>query len=70
MVSEAKRNLGMARALMGKLIEIARKGGLKSISALVLKDNLSMTRVSQRFGFRQFPCDDPEEALFKLKLNP
>lgn len=68
-VSESRRNIGMARLLMTKLIEVAKARGLKSISALVRKDNRSMSHISRKFRFKQLPCDDPAEALFVLKLK-
>ncbi len=68
-VSESKRSIGMARALMTELINIAKKRKLKSILALVRKDNRSMSKLSRKFRFKQTPCEDPSESLFVLKLR-
>ncbi len=67
-VGESKRNIGMARALMANLIEVAKKRGIKSMTALVRKDNLSMSKISRKFNFEQRPSEDPEETVFTLDL--
>ena len=61
-VGESVRNIGMARALMEKLIEIAKKRKLKSILALVRKDNRSMSHLSRKFRFKKRPSDDTTET--------
>jgi len=68
-VSESKRNIGMATALMTQLIDIAKKRGLKLLSALVRTDNHSMARVFRKFRFKPQPDEDPAETLFILKLR-
>jgi len=68
-VSESKRNIGMATALMERIIDIAKKRKLKFLSALVRKDNQSMNHVFRKFRFKQQPDGDPTETLFLLKLR-
>lgn len=68
-VSEEKRNLGFASLLLGKLISIADQRGLKSLTANVRKDNLSMRKVFEKFAFHSSQSEDPMELDFVLTLE-
>lgn len=68
-VRETKRNIGMATALMSRMIDIARQRQIKYLTALVRKDNPSMSRVFRKFKFKPQPDEDPTETLFVLKLK-
>ena len=68
-VSESKRNIGMATALMTQIIDIAKKRRLKWLTALVRKDNRSMNHVFRKFRFKKQKDEDPAETLFVLKLR-
>lgn len=68
-VHETTRNIGFASVLLERLIEIARKRGLKCLIANVRLDNLSMRRVFEKFQFTAVQSDDPAGLEYELSLE-
>jgi acetyltransferase len=58
-VSDAWQNRGVARMLMERLIDCAKKRGLKRLEGAVLRVNTNMIRFTEGLGF--VTHDDPEE---------
>lgn len=50
---------GLGRLLMQRLIECARKRGMRAIFGDVLIENLAMTRLAQGLGFRTVSIGEP-----------
>ena len=60
-VSDARRNQGIATRLMNSLISSARNQGLKTIEGEVLSDNHAMLRLMKNLNFTvERTLDDPE----------
>jgi acyl-CoA hydrolase/RimJ/RimL family protein N-acetyltransferase len=68
-VSENKRGVGMATALVEKMILVATKRGLKEITAMVRADNRPMIHIFVTAGFRDVPIEDVEEKMMVLSLT-
>jgi acetyltransferase len=68
-VGDAWQGKGLARRLLGLLIEAARDRRLKVMTGVTLRENTRMIELSQSLGFatRRDP-DDPELVLMTLAL--
>lgn len=62
------KGLGLGWALMQRLIEVAKRMGLKQISGQVLRDNTSMLDMCRQLGFSITP--DPEDGAIALVQLP
>jgi acyl-CoA hydrolase/GNAT superfamily N-acetyltransferase len=65
-VSETKRNVGMAGALLGEMIRIARARGLEYLWAQVEKGNRPMVRVFEKFQAKVKRTSDCTEIRIDL----
>jgi acetyltransferase len=62
--------MGLATALMNKLIDAARQRGLKVMEGFVLAENQPMLRLARRLGFSVEPDpDDPALRVCRLPLR-
>lgn len=59
-VVDAYQGKGIGTALMRHLLAIARKAGLKELTAEVLPENAAMLKVFSAFGFRAGTGSDPQ----------
>jgi RimJ/RimL family protein N-acetyltransferase len=59
-VVDAYQGKGIGTALMRHLLAIARKAGLKELTAEVLPENAAMLKVFSAFGFRAGAGSDPQ----------
>jgi phosphinothricin acetyltransferase len=50
-VDESARGRGVGRALLGELVEAARRGGFHAVVAVLAGDNDASTALHRRFGF-------------------
>lgn len=69
-VGDAWQGRGVARVLMGKLIECAKRRGLQRLEGAVLRNNPNMIRFTEAIGFKIH--DDPvetEQVLAVLELT-
>ena len=68
-VHESKRDKGFASLLLERLIDIARRRGLKFVTANVRFDNLSMRKVFEKYHFTVQASEDPSELCYLLPLE-
>lgn len=64
-VRDDYQNKGLGTTLLSYLIQLARKGGLLSLSADVLEENKPMLRVFEKAGFK---IQSTEAGIYDLKL--
>lgn len=57
-VGDPYQNLGLGRALLGRLVDIARQEGLERITADVLAENRAMRHLFQGLGFTVQPGEE------------
>ncbi|MBK9674354.1 MAG: GNAT family N-acetyltransferase [Betaproteobacteria bacterium] len=70
-VADAWQNRGVARMLMERLIDCARKRGLKRLEGAVLRNNSNMIRFTEGLGFvTHDDPDEPEQVNSVLELVP
>ncbi|WP_376090011.1 GNAT family N-acetyltransferase [Roseomonas sp. CCTCC AB2023176] len=62
------KGAGLARHLMGRLIEWGRSRGLGVVAGQVLADNVPMLRFVRALGFRTRATEDPEVIEARLDL--
>ncbi len=69
-VADAWHGKGVARTLMGRLVECAKARGLRRLEGLVLRSNRNMLKFTEAFGFksRESP-EDPEQVSVVLELQ-
>jgi Sortase and related acyltransferases len=61
--------LGLGPLLMRRIIDYGRQRGLQELFGEVLRENRSMLRVCEKFGFsRSVSPDDPGVVEVRLKL--
>jgi len=68
-VVDAFQGRGLGSLLMRHLIQIARDGGLRELTAEVLPENTAMLRVFERAGFRPAARRDPQTVHLVLELG-
>jgi len=68
-IKESLRGRGMASALLGEMITIARIRKLDSLVACVRRDNASMLKVFEKVGFVRQPSEDFDEVSLTLTLT-
>ncbi|WP_052402659.1 GNAT family N-acetyltransferase [Muricoccus aerilatus] len=61
---------GLARHLMGRLVEWARNRGLERIAGQVLAENTGMLRFVRAIGFETHGTEDPEILEATLAISP
>ncbi len=66
-VSDAEQGKGIGRAIMTRLIEVARAEGIRSIYADVLPDNHAMQGLCRQLGFKL--DQDFQEQIVKARLT-
>ncbi len=69
LVIDAYQGQGIGRLLMKYLIAIARKKGLRALTAEVLPENSAMLRLFKDFGFRTVPQRDFSAVHLALELR-
>jgi ribosomal protein S18 acetylase RimI-like enzyme len=69
LVIDAYQGQGIGRLLMKHLIAIARKKGLRALTAEVLPENAAMLRLFRNFGFRAVPQHDFSAVHLVLELT-
>lgn len=57
-VGEQKRRTGMARCLLERMIEVARKRKVQTLWAQVDRDNAPMLKLFRQYGAKELPGDD------------
>jgi len=67
-VGDAWRGRGLARALMGELINAARDAGLETMTGTTLRDNRSMLRLAESLGF-SVAADPGEPEIMAMRLE-
>ncbi|MFP4540099.1 MAG: GNAT family N-acetyltransferase [Opitutales bacterium] len=67
-VSEQKRRTGMARCLLERMLEIARKRKLKLLWAQVDRDNTPMLKLFRSYGAVELPGDDYQTV--RVEIDP
>ncbi len=67
-VRETKRCTGMAKALLGQMIEVAQKRGIGEMLAYVRRDNLAMLHIFENYNFIRGVADSPDEVVLTIKL--
>lgn len=68
-IKESLRGRGMASALLGEMIKIAKIRKLDSLVACVRRDNASMLKVFENVGFVRQPSEDFDEVSLTLPLT-
>jgi RimJ/RimL family protein N-acetyltransferase len=68
-VVDAWQGRGIGSALMRHLVKLAIDAGLQELTAEVLRENVAMRRVFQKFGFMSAAYQDPQILHFVLKLS-
>jgi len=63
-VDDDWHRLGLARRLLGTLIDIARSRGFRCMEGYVLSSNTGMRRLAKRFGFSDLAC--PDDATLRV----
>jgi acetyltransferase len=66
-VTDQYQSQGMGTELLRRVIEVARKEGLDSISAEMMPDNVAMHAITKRLGFRVAP--HPEFQLLRATMK-
>jgi len=60
---------GMAKQLLGEMINIAKLRGLKTMCAMVRADNRNMLKVFENSNFKRLSSDEPGEVNLVLALE-
>jgi GNAT superfamily N-acetyltransferase len=69
-VSDAWQNKGVATLLMGHLIDVARRRGIKRMYSIDAADNFAMRDLAEHLGFVRKPDpDDTTQVLHTLELK-
>ena len=68
-VREIHQGKGMAKFLLGEMIEIARKRGVKRMYAYVRAENKPMLRVFAFHNFVRKPNESPREVFLELDIQ-
>ncbi|MFH1722364.1 MAG: GNAT family N-acetyltransferase [Candidatus Altiarchaeota archaeon] len=68
-VTDAWQNKGLGTKLVSKVVGLARKKGLKSVYATVIKENKAMTHVAKKLGFIEKPTEDPDILHLVLEFK-
>jgi len=68
LVMDQFQGTGLGSAFLGRLIEVARAEGIKRVTAEMLPDNVVMTRLAEKFGFRAVASDAPGVLHVSLDL--
>jgi len=68
-IKESLRGRGMATALLGEMITVAKIRKLDSLVACVRSDNKSMLKVFEKSGFIRQASEDFDEISLKLTLS-
>jgi len=68
-VIDAWQGRGVGALLAGHLTALARKAGLKELTAEVLPENSAMRRVFEKLGFKAAATPDPQAIHLVLKLS-
>lgn len=58
-IGDAFHNRGLGKKMVEHLIACARREGIKSISALILKENVGMIHICEKYGFVKREHKDP-----------
>ena len=66
---ETMQGKGMAKLLLTTMIDIAKRRGIKTMVALVKRQNKPMLNVFESAGFTQCPSDDIGEVELALSLE-
>jgi acetyltransferase len=68
-VGDAWQNRGIARILMERLIDVARRKGLKRLEGSVLRNNTNMIRFVTSLGFTvEDDPEDPEQVVATYRI--
>jgi acyl-CoA hydrolase/ribosomal protein S18 acetylase RimI-like enzyme len=67
-VGESKRRVGMARTLLGQMLETAAKRGLAMLWAQVDRDNIPMLRLFRSLDARELPGEDSKSVRIEIPL--
>ena len=69
-VADAWQGRGIGGRLLGKLVEVARRRGLKALYGEILATNLPMRELVRKLGFTLGRADDPTLTRATIALNP
>ena len=67
-VREELQGRGMAKHLLGEMMQIARQRGIASMQAYVRAENRPMLKVFDYHGFKRKPSESPREVILGLDL--
>ena len=68
-VIDAYQGQGIGTMLTRHLVNLAREAGLKELTAEVLRENMAMSNVLGKCGFRAGPSADPQVIHLTLVLT-
>ncbi|MEN1929449.1 GNAT family N-acetyltransferase [Luteimonas sp. MJ250] len=69
-VADDWQRKGLGSALMGRLIEIAKRSGLRSMDSFDLANNRDMHDLAKRLGFSvRSDTNDPRQVIYTLRLD-
>ena len=68
LITDRCQNQGIGTELLRRLIEVARKEGISSISAEMLPDNVAMQAITRKLGFQVTPPRDFDFARATMQL--
>jgi acetyltransferase len=69
-VADEWQGKGLARQLLGRLAEVARVRGLRTMTGVTLRENTRMIELSRSLGFEtKTDRDDPELVQMTLPLR-
>ena len=68
-IKESLRGKGMATTLLAEMSKIAKMRGLSKLIACVRRDNASMLKVFENFGFTRQYSEDMDEVDLELSLE-
>ena len=68
LVSDRHQNQGIGSQLLRRLIEVARKEGLTSVSAEMMYDNIAMQAIAKKLGFQITSPQDFDFLSASIKL--
>lgn len=68
-VTDSWQNKGLGSTLVKKIVDVARKKGLRKVYATVITENTAMKHVAQKLGFKVEASDDPQIDNLTLYLE-
>ncbi len=67
LVSDQYQNQGIGRELLSRIVDVARKEGVQTVSADILTDNHEMQKLCRKLGFSLKP--DNDEGTLKARIE-